>query len=123
MNVYGVDHIVVKCSDIEASLRWYRDQLGLREERVGEWRAGSAPFPSVRVSDDFVIDLFDASPSGSNLDHFCLVTARETVDAVAGDDRFDVVDGPGERWGAHGVGWSVYVTDPDGNVVELRSYD
>ena len=38
------------------------------------------------------------------------------------DPRFDIVEGPVERWGARGVGWSVYVTDPDGNQVELRSY-
>ena len=57
------------------------------------------------------------------MNHFCLVVDRADVDAVADDDRFDVVDGPGPRWGARGDGWSVYVTDPDGNTVELRSYD
>ena len=48
---------------------------------------------------------------------FHLVVAR-----VVGDGRFEVVDGPGSRWGAQGDATSVYVTDPDGNVVELRRY-
>ena len=59
----------------------------------------------------------------SNLDHCCLVATRADVDAIAVDERFTVVDGPGPRFGARGDGWSVYVTDPDGNTVEIRSYD
>ena len=45
------------------------------------------------------------------------------VDAVVGDPRFTVVDGPDWRFGARGDGWSVYVLDPDGNTVELRTYE
>ena len=97
--------------------------LGLAPDRVDRWRTGDVPFPSVRVNDRCVIDLFAVERTGENMNHVCLVVDRADVDAIAADDRFDVVGGPGPRWGARGDGWSVYVTDPDGNTVELRSYD
>lgn len=123
MNVRGLDHIVLNTSDVERSLDWYLDLLGLAPVRVDEWRAGTVPFPSVRVNDHCLIDLLAAARSGDNLNHFCLVVDRPDVDAVAADPRFTVVAGPVTRFGAQGDGWSVYVVDPDDNVVELRSYD
>lgn len=120
-----MDHLVLNVSDVERSLAWYTDLLGLDGVRVDEWRRGEAPFPSVRVAPGCIIDLF-AAPEvepASNLNHFCLVATRTDVDAIADDERFTVVDGPGRRYGARGDGWSVYVTDPDGNTVEIRSYD
>ena len=123
MRTHDVDHIVLNVTDVERSLIWYTELLGLTAERVADWRAGTARFPSVRVNERFVIDLFDSDRSGENMNHVCLVVDRADVDAVTDDDRFTVVTGPVQRWGARGDGWSVYVADPDGNTVELRSYD
>ena len=123
VRVHGIDHIVLTVSDVERSLAWYVDLLGLAGERVDEWRRGEVPFPSVRLSDSCIIDLFAGEVSGQNLDHFCLVVDAADVETVATDDRFDVLNGPVPRWGARGMGSSVYVSDPDGNTVELRSYD
>jgi catechol 2,3-dioxygenase-like lactoylglutathione lyase family enzyme len=123
MHVHAIDHIVLNTSDVERSLAWYTDLLGLAPVRVDEWRSGAVPFPSVRVDDHFIIDLLAAPRSGANLNHFCLVVDRPDVDAVAADSRFTVVAGPVIRFGARGDGWSVYVVDPDDNVVELRSYE
>ncbi len=122
MNVREIDHIVVNVGDIERSLAWYTEMLGLSAERVDEWSAGQVPFPSVRINDRFIIDLMAIERTGQNIDHICLVVDQVDVDAVVADTRFHVVKGPVERWGAKGVGRSVYVTDPDGNLVELRSY-
>lgn len=125
VEVIGFDHIVLRCADVERSLAWYTGELGMAEVRVEEWRAGRAPFPSVRADATTIIDLIPsrAEPTERNLDHLCLVVADGVVDAVAAArDRFRVVDGPGHRYGAQGDGWSVYVLDPDENVVELRSY-
>ncbi|MFV0259647.1 MAG: VOC family protein [Acidimicrobiales bacterium] len=122
MRVQALDHIVLNCADVEASLAWYTERIGLAGDRVEEWRAGEVPFPSVRINDHALIDLFDGPGGGTNLNHFCLVVTRADVDRVVADPAFDVVDGPGERYGARGQGWSVYVRDPDGNIVELRSY-
>jgi len=122
MQVSALDHIVLNVGDVERSLEWYVDVLGLQPVRVDDWREGRAPFPSVRVDPGTIIDLVALPRSGSNMDHLCLVVDPEDVDAIAADDRFTVVDGPDRRYGARGDGWSIYVLDPDGNTVELRSY-
>ena len=118
-----MDHIVLNVADVERSLAWYTDLLGLTPERVDAWRAGQVPFPSVRIDAGCIIDFFAAPSTGENLNHLCLVVGPGDVESVVSDERFEVVDGPGRRWGARGEGTSVYVRDPDGNTVELRSYD
>lgn len=123
MRVRQLDHIVLNVTDVERSLAWYTGLLGLAPERVDEWRAGEVPFPSVRIDEGTIIDLFAIDRSGVNLDHLCLVVEPGDVEAIAADDRFEVRTGPVRRWGARGDGTSVYVSDPDGNTVELRSYD
>ncbi|HAB57436.1 MAG TPA: VOC family virulence protein, partial [Acidimicrobiaceae bacterium] len=45
VRVEGHDHVVVTVADVERSLTWYRDLLGLKVEREAEWRAGEVPFP------------------------------------------------------------------------------
>lgn len=122
VNVTGVDHLVLNCADVGTTLEWYVARLGLEPVRVEEWRAGRVPFPSVRVDDETIIDLFDGDPQPGRLDHFCLVVDPIDLDAVAASGDFDVVDGPGTRFGARGDGRSLYVRDPDGTTVELRYY-
>ncbi|MGH3743453.1 MAG: VOC family protein [Mycobacteriales bacterium] len=122
VEVTGLDHLVLNVADVERSLRFYGETLGLPSVRVDEWRAGTAPFPSLRVDEGTIIDLMAAAPSGHNLDHLCLVVAPTDMDALAADDRLDVLDGPAPRFGARGMGTSLYVRDPDGNTVELRTY-
>ena len=77
LNVVGFDHLVLRCADVEASLAWYLDELGLPEVRVAEWRNGQAPFPSVRISREAIIDLIPrrGEVGERNLDHLCLVVA------------------------------------------------
>ena len=125
VEIRELDHLVLNVTDVERSLAWYTGLLGLDGVRVDEWRRGDAPFPSVRVSPGCIIDLFaaDAVAPASNLNHFCLTATHADVDPIVADERFTVVDGPGQRFGARGDGWSVYVTDPDGTTVEIRSYD
>ncbi len=71
--VIGFDHLVLCCADVDASLAWYTDRLGLEGVRVDEWRSGAAPFPSVRVDEHTIIDLLAAPRTGVNVDHLCLV--------------------------------------------------
>ena len=124
--IIGFDHLVLRCADVETTLGWYTGALGLEPVRVDEWRAGEAPFPSVRVSAETIIDLIPATAAVTerNLDHICLVADRAMVDAIAGGEAgLRLVGEAGPRFGAQGEGWSVYVYDPDDNVVEVRTYD
>jgi Glyoxalase/Bleomycin resistance protein/Dioxygenase superfamily. len=122
VDVTGVDHIVVIAADVERSLAFYIDRLGLAPERVDEWRRDEVFFPSVRVNETTILDLVAGVPDGKNIDHFCLVVRAVDLQAVADSGVFDVVSGPSERFGAQGQAEALYVLDPDGNVIELRHY-
>ncbi len=123
MTVVDLDHVVIATADVEASLGWWCGLVGLAPVRVEEWRAGKAPFPSVRINDGTIIDLLAGHPSGINMDHLCIVVTGSGIDRLADSGAFEVVDGPGPRYGARGEGTSLYVRAPEGTVVELRTYD
>jgi len=124
MDVVGFDHLVLVVSDVERSLRWYGEVLDLGGVRVEEWRRGEAPFPSLRVDGTTIIDLIPGTtgPGSGNLDHLCLVVAPTDLEAWATSAGIEILDGPGTRFGAQGDATSIYIRDPDGNVVELRHY-
>ncbi|GAA0452007.1 VOC family protein [Streptomyces stramineus] len=122
MRVIDFDHLVLNVSDVERALAFYTGPLGLEPVREAEWRAGEAPFPSVRVSPTTIIDLFERPRGKSNVDHICLVVEPLDWQEVIDAGTFTVTDGPGPRYGARGDGESLYVLDPDGNTVELRWY-
>jgi catechol 2,3-dioxygenase-like lactoylglutathione lyase family enzyme len=123
VNVIGLDHIVLLTSDVERSLAWWTGPLGLTGDRVEEWRAGSVPFPSVRIDAGTIVDLFAGERSGRNLDHVCVVVDPTTdLEALVASGTFQLERGPVDVYGARGMGRSIYVRDPDGNVVELRTY-
>ena len=122
LRVTGLGHVVLNVADVERSLAFYCDELGLAPERVEEWRRGEILFPSVRVDAHTIIDLLAVARTGENADHLCLVVEPIDLEALKASGRFEVVDGPATRFGARGDGTSLYVKDPDGNTVELRHY-
>ena len=95
--------------------------------RVDEWRRGEVLFPSVRIDAHTLIDLLAGEPTGTNVDHVCLV-----IDDGAELDRIAASGGVGSSWvtarptacsAREGFARSLYVRDPDGHVIELRAYD
>ena len=109
--------------DVERALAWWTGELGLEGDRVEAWRAGDAPFPSVRIDEGTIVDLFAGERTGKNVDHVCVVIDPATdLDALVASGTFDVARGPVDVYGARGMGRSIYVRDPDRNVVELRTY-
>jgi catechol 2,3-dioxygenase-like lactoylglutathione lyase family enzyme len=123
VRVVGFDHIVLVTPDVHRALAFYTGVLGLEGVRVDAWSRGEVPFPSVRVDATTLIDLLKGERSGANLDHFCLVIEPTDLDGLAEGGLVDVVSGPTDGlFGAQGYARSLYVADPDGNVIELRSY-
>ena len=131
--IKAMDHIVLNTPDIDRSLAFYMDVLGLAPERLDLFRRGEAPFPSVRVSADTVIDLFPMKPGESlgdgpglrNLNHFTVVVAAADFEGFQKrlvEHGVMIEEGPARRWGARGYGQSVYFRDPDGNRIEVRCY-
>lgn len=123
LRVVGLDHIVLATADVGRLLAFYTGVLGLEGVRVEEWTRGEVPFPSVRVDATTLIDLMPGERTGTNLHHFCLVIEPADLDALAASGRLEVGYGPVDGlFGAQGYARSLYVLDPDGNVIELRSY-
>lgn len=135
IKITELDHIVLNVADIDRSLAFYTQVLGLRGERIHEFKEGKAGFPSVRINEDTIIDLFPVKGSGvaqksgekkeGNLNHFCFVVEKEDfsglIDYLKGHG-VSIREGPISRWGARGRATSVYFLDPDGNEVEIRCY-
>ena len=131
IKIMEIDHIVIRCKDVERQLKFYVDVLGLEPYRLEEFRAGKVFFPSVRVHDGMIIDLFprpNEEPVGDgprNLDHYCLTIVPTDLNKVATILQQQGVTVEGEakkRSGARGDGYSIYVRDFEGNRVELRYY-
>src|SRR3954447_3942421 len=122
MKITGVDHYVLAAPDPEALIAWYRDELGLQPERLDEWRRGEVLFASLRVSDSTLIDVFQGERTGVNVDHVALTVEDVNLDELAASGRFDIEMGPMELFGARGTGRGIYIRDPAGNRVELRTY-
>ena len=135
IKVTELDHIVLNVGDIDRSLKFYTDVLGLQAERLDEFKAGKVGFPSVRINGDTIIDLFPTPGAGDadnqaekrqgNLNHFCMVVEQQDFSGIVGylaQHGITVREGPVSRWGARGRATSVYFLDPDGNEVEIRCY-
>jgi catechol 2,3-dioxygenase-like lactoylglutathione lyase family enzyme len=129
-----LDHIVLNIEDDETIIDFYTRILMLPAERLEDYRAGHAPFPSVRINQDTVIDLFpkklweqntSTEKGFSNLNHFCLSLNKKDWEDLHGrlrDHKIAISEGPVQRWGARGTGTSIYFPDPEGNTIEARFY-
>ena len=109
--------------DVSATIAFYERVLGMtaREERPGKW---SLHFGSNKLSlQDALAAPSIARETVPGSGNFC-VLADEPMEAILahlGREGVAVVDGPGERDGATGTILSVYVRDPDGNLVEIST--
>ena len=130
-----LDHIVLNVKNEEAMITFYSEVLMVSPERLEEYYTGKVSFPSMRLNQDTIIDLFPkkmwqkstkAGKSHENLNHFCISMGKDTWENLIERLRannIDIEEGPVPRWGAHGTGTSVYFRDPDGNLIEVRYYE
>lgn len=123
VRVTGFDHLVLNVADVERSVAWYGDVLGLEVLRMEEWRRGEVLFPSARIDATTIIDFLATERSGENVNHLALVVEAD-LQALIDGGTFELAGPahPSDLFGAQGQGQGIYVKDPDGNTVELRSY-
>ncbi|CAN5232721.1 VOC family protein [soil metagenome] len=123
VSVKQFDHIVLRVADPEASIGWYVEKFGFLVHRLDEFRAGTVPFPSVEICPGTIIDLDGRqAATGTNVSHFAIEIEPVDLLELAQSGKFEKIDGPYRRWGARGPADLVYITDPDGHVIELRHY-
>jgi catechol 2,3-dioxygenase-like lactoylglutathione lyase family enzyme len=129
LKLQGLDHLVLRVVDLDAMVRFYVDTLGCsverRQDEIGlvQLRAGQSLIDLVPVSGKLG-RMGGAAPGveGRNLDHFCLrVEPFDDAALRAHLAAHGVEAGKTEsRYGAEGEGPSIYLSDPEGNVVELK---
>ena len=129
INIRRIDHVVLRARDPAALVSFYQETLGcaLEKTQAGlglyQLRAGSSLIDVVDVAGELGAN-YPRAPArdAPNVDHFCVQV--EPWDAAAirahlaahGVAAGEVV----RRYGARGYGPSIYLTDPEGNVVELK---
>jgi catechol 2,3-dioxygenase-like lactoylglutathione lyase family enzyme len=129
LEILGLDHVVLRVADAARSLRFYCEALGCKEERRSDalgliqLRAGASLIDLVVVDSPLGrAGGGPPDPDGRNVDHVCVQLRRFDPDALREHLRAHGIE-PGDvapRYGALGMGPSMYVRDPDGNVVELK---
>lgn len=124
----AIDHVVFRVADLDSSLRFYTEVLGARVEKVqaeiGLWqlRAGTSLIDLVPV-EGRLGRMGGAGPGreGRNVDHVCFrVLPWDEAAILAHLARHGIEAEVAQRYGAEGDGPSIYLTDPDGNGLELK---
>jgi catechol 2,3-dioxygenase-like lactoylglutathione lyase family enzyme len=131
ISIRGLDHVVIRAANLDRALGFYRDVLGCAEVR----RIDSIGLVQLRCGIS-MLDLVDvdgpigkgggaaAAEGGRNMDHFAVELVGFDEARIRAHLEAHGVE-PGEvveRCGAKGNGPSMYIRDPDDNVVELKGY-
>jgi catechol 2,3-dioxygenase-like lactoylglutathione lyase family enzyme len=131
INVLGIDHIVIRAKNAALMIDFYKNVLGCAVERdmsaefgLTQLRAGRSLIDIVSV-DSILGRKGGPAPesTGNNLDHFCLQIEKidEAVLTAFLVKQNVAVSDFERRYGAEGYGRSIYIKDPEENVVELKS--
>jgi catechol 2,3-dioxygenase-like lactoylglutathione lyase family enzyme len=126
MPVTGIDHLVLYAADVDRTCEFYAETLGVADVETFDGGRIALSFGETKLNVHPAGDEYEphaASPEPGSAD-FCLLV-DEPVEALAErirDAGVDVVEGPVGRTGARGEMRSVYVRDPDGNLVEFAHY-
>ena len=124
-----LDHVVLRVRDLESMLAFYREvlccELERRDDEQGLWqlRAGASLIDLVPVAGRLGAKGGEApGPEGHNMDHLCLRLADYDEAAIEAwlNAKGVAVGEKGSRYGAEGLGPSIYIEDPEGNTVELK---
>ena len=135
-----LDHVVLWTKNPRAAMDFYTRVVGLAPVRFAEFEAGDAPFPSVRVCEDSIIDLVPHAgvaatesmtrmkgSAGHPVNHVCLALSKAEYDALDQRLQAEGIDTSARLSPTFGArGWApqgYYFADVDGNVVEARYYE
>ena len=125
VTITGLDHVVLRVQSLERAAKFYGEVLGcpvereLQTPRLVQLRAGTSMIDLVPCGPDEAPGI---SLGGRNMEHYAVRIARMDVPALTAHLARHGIDA-GEvrrRYGAEGYGSSLYITDPDGNTVELK---
>jgi catechol 2,3-dioxygenase-like lactoylglutathione lyase family enzyme len=132
LTVQRIDHLVLTCRDVAATIRFYTEVLGMKVVTFGNGRKALSfgrqkfnlhPIGQTAEGGAGKVAAIAARPTPGSAD-ICLIVAENAAAIVAhlAVCGIPVDEGPVVRTGALGPIESVYVRDPDGNLIELARY-
>jgi catechol 2,3-dioxygenase-like lactoylglutathione lyase family enzyme len=131
MRVSGLDHVNLRVADADRSLAFYRDVLGLEPERLDALRRGDTSLLTLRIAPGAILHLVPTEgfepPPREALDaawNHVALNVEGSMDALMVELRragVEIDREPFEAYGALGLGQAVYVRDPDGYRIELKT--
>jgi catechol 2,3-dioxygenase-like lactoylglutathione lyase family enzyme len=123
-----IDHIVINCTSVEISAAWYQRVLGMEREDFGLKNRTALKFGGQKINLRPIDADVGSWPTGvcaepGSVD-VCFITAVPPDEVIGHlhDNGVQILQGPVERAGALGPIQSVYCRDPDGNLIEISSY-
>jgi len=125
MKIDAIDHLVLTVADIDATCAFYARVLGMQVVAFGEGRKalafGAQKINLHRHRHEFEPKAAKPTPGSADL---CLITSLPLADVIAHLQRceVEVLEGPVQRTGARGKILSVYLRDPDQNLIEVSNY-
>lgn len=118
-----IDHVAIRVNDLEESVQWYTQVLGLKETKFKEW----GEFPIFMMSKKFSVALFPANLNDDHLnpkskhikiDHFAFNVNKENFEKAI--EKYTIMGLKFEIQDHHYLD-SVYTKDPNGHIVELTT--
>jgi catechol 2,3-dioxygenase-like lactoylglutathione lyase family enzyme len=125
VHISGLDHLVLTVTDLDRTLGFYQHVLGMRPVTFGGGRRALSFGPSkINIHQAGREIAPHAARPGPGSADLCLVTTTplDQVLAHLAAQEVTVEEGPVPRTGARGPMTSVYIRDPDGNLIEIASY-
>ncbi|CUH50759.1 VOC family protein [Shimia marina] len=126
IQIERLDHLVLTVASIDATVAFYRDVLGFEEVRFGAGRValsfGQQKINLHELGHEFEPKAVQPTPGSADL---CLITRTPLNEVVAHLSQLgiSIEEGPVPRTGAMGPITSVYLRDPDQNLIEVATYD
>jgi len=127
-SVDRIDHLVITCRDVETMANWYMRVLGMEREAYGLHRRTALRFGGQKINLRPEAETQDRWPTGEaaapGTQDLCFVVTVAAADVVAHLHGCGVAieQGPVTREGALGPITSLYCRDPDGNLIEISTY-
>ncbi|MGF1650525.1 MAG: VOC family protein [Hyphomicrobiaceae bacterium] len=123
--VQSLDHLVLTVAVIEATCDFYERALGMRRITFGPQSRVALTFGTQKINLHVAGHEFDpkaSAPTPGSADLCFIVASIDRVLAHLAAERVPVIEGPVSRTGAMGQIRSIYLRDPDGNLIELSEY-
>ncbi|MBD3921683.1 VOC family protein [Paenibacillus sp. PR3] len=123
--IKNLDHLVLTVKDIKKTIQFYTNVLGMKEETFGNGRKallfGNQKMNLHEAGNEFEPKALSPLPGSADL---CFITELTMDDVInrLHNEGISIEEGPVNRTGAIGPIVSVYVRDPDGNLIELSQY-